>query len=177
VTLIPATMLPDPALSAASDFREAMSRVAGAVNIVATDGKAGQGGLTATAVTSVSDAPPSLLVCLNATSRTAKMLIENGVFSVNTLAAEHIEIARHFSRAGLSMAERFALGLWETGAAGVPLLTGALATFELKVIDLKQVGGHYIVVGAVLSARAGADAEPLLYHRRSYRVLRDREHG
>lgn len=177
VTFVPTKLAPDHAAVSPSDFREAMSRVAGAVNIVATDGRAGQGGLTATAVTSVSDAPPSLLVCLNATSRTAKMLIENGMFSVNTLAAEHVGIARHFSRSGLSMEERFASGRWEAGPSGVPLLAGALATFALRVVDLKRVGGHQIVVGEVLSAHAGADAEPLVYHRRDYRVLRDREHG
>jgi flavin reductase (DIM6/NTAB) family NADH-FMN oxidoreductase RutF len=177
VTFVPTKLAPDHTAVSPTDFREAMSRVAGAVNIVATGGHAGQGGLTATAVTSVSDAPPSLLVCLNATSRTAKMLIENGMFSVNTLAAEHVEIARHFSRSGISMEERFALGRWEAGAVGVPILAGALATFALRVVDLKRVGGHHIVVGEVLSAHAGTDAEPLVYHRRDYRVLRDQEHG
>lgn len=171
--------IPNPAevSPAAIAFREAMSRVSGAVHVVATDGKAGRGGLTATAVTSVSDSPPTLLVCLNATSRTAKMLKENGAFSVNTLAAEHIEIARHFSRSGLSMEERFARGQWEAGLGGAPLLVGALATFALKVADLRQVGSHFVVIGEVLAAKAGADAEPLVYHRRGYRILHDTDHA
>ncbi len=167
--------VPDPmeASPAAIAFREAMSRVAGAVHVIATDGKAGRGGMTATAVTSVSDSPPSLLVCINATSRTAKILKENGAFSVNTLAAGHVEIARHFSRSGLSMEERFGRGNWERGLGGAPLLVGALANFALKVADLRQVGSHFVVIGEVLSARAGADDEPLVYHRRDYRILHD----
>lgn len=171
--------LPSPteANSAAIAFREAMSRVSGAVHVVATDGKAGRGGFTATAVTSVSDSPPSLLVCINATSRTARMLKENGVFSVNTLAAGHIELARHFARSGLSMDERFARGRWEAGPGGAPLLAGALATFALKVADLRQVGSHLVVVGEVLAAKAGADDEPLVYHRRGYRILHDTDHA
>lgn len=168
---------PAEASPAAIAFREAMSRVSGAVHVVATDGKAGRGGFTATAVTSVSDSPPSLLVCINATSRTAKMLRENGVFSVNTLAAGHIEIARHFARSGLSMDERFALGRWEAGPGGAPLLVGALAVFALKVADLRQIGSHLVVVGEVLAAKAGTDDEPLVYHRRGYRILHDTDHA
>lgn len=166
---------PDPgyASPAAIAFREAMSRVAGAVHVVATDGAAGRAGLTATAVTSVSDSPPSLIVCLNASSRTAGILKANGAFSVNTLAAEHVAIARHFSRSGLSMDERFAQGQWQAGPGGAPLLVGALARFAAKVLDLRRVGSHYVVVGEVLAAEAGADAEPLVYHRRAYRVLHD----
>ncbi|MET0746456.1 MAG: flavin reductase, partial [Microvirga sp.] len=45
---------PDP-----SRFREGMSRVAGAVHLVTTDGPAGRAGFTATAVTPVTDDPPS----------------------------------------------------------------------------------------------------------------------
>jgi flavin reductase (DIM6/NTAB) family NADH-FMN oxidoreductase RutF len=41
------------------------------------------------------------------------------------------------------------------------------------VEDLRQVGSHFVVVGEVLAAEAGADAEPLVYHRRDYRVLHD----
>lgn len=168
---------PLPAEAGAISFREAMSRVAGAVHVVATDGRAGRAGLTATAVTSVSDSPPSLIACINASSRTARILKENGAFSVNTLAAAHVEIARQFSRSGLSMDERFALGAWKAGPGGAPLLIGALATFALKIADLRQVGSHFVVVGEVLAAKAGADDEPLVYHRRGYRVLHDTDHA
>ena len=50
------------------EFRDAMARLGAAVNIITTDGAAGRGGITATAVCSVTDDPPTLLVCLNRTS-------------------------------------------------------------------------------------------------------------
>ena len=46
-------------------FRDAMSTLAAAVNVVTTDGPGGRAGFTATAVCSVCDEPPTLLVCLN----------------------------------------------------------------------------------------------------------------
>src|SRR4051812_48085268 len=67
--------------------REAMSRAAASVHIVTTDGPAGRAGFTATAVAPVTDDPASLLVCVNAGGRSAQMLVRNGVFCVNTLAA------------------------------------------------------------------------------------------
>ncbi|CAN1553030.1 COG1853 Conserved protein/domain typically associated with flavoprotein oxygenases, DIM6/NTAB family [Rhabdaerophilaceae bacterium] len=157
-------------------FREAMSRVAGAVHLVTSDGPAGRAGLTASAVTSLSDHPATLLACLNATSRSVKSIRENGVFGVNTLAAQHQDLARRFSNGSLSMSERFDLGVWRSGAAGVPLLQGSLASFALKVSDIRQVATHLVVIGTVITAEAGVDDEPLVYHRRGYRILRDTEH-
>ena len=43
----------------------AMSCMGAAVNIITTDGPAGRAGFTASAVCSVTDTPPTLLVCLN----------------------------------------------------------------------------------------------------------------
>jgi flavin reductase (DIM6/NTAB) family NADH-FMN oxidoreductase RutF len=148
-----------------------MSRVAGAVHLVATDGPAGRGGLTASAVSSVTDAPPTLLACINATSRSARLIRENGVFSVNTLAARHEPIAKRFAQSAVGMEERFALGEWQTGPAGLPWLSGALASFALDVVDLRQVGSHMVVIGTVRAASSGAIEPPLVYHRRGYHTL------
>ena len=49
-------------------FRDAMASLSAAVNIVTTDGPAGRCGITATAVCSVTDTPPTLLVCINRNS-------------------------------------------------------------------------------------------------------------
>src|SRR6266850_752518 len=46
-------------------FREAMSRLGAAVHVITTAGPGGKTGATATAVCSVSDTPPTLLVCIN----------------------------------------------------------------------------------------------------------------
>src|SRR5690242_9975305 len=62
------------------EFREGMSRVAGAVHVVTTEGPSGRAGFTATAMTPVTDSPASLLVCVNTASRSAQALLANGVF-------------------------------------------------------------------------------------------------
>jgi flavin reductase len=154
-------------------YREAMSRVAEQVHVIATDGAAGLAGATATAVASVSDAPPSLLVCLNRASGTLERIRGNGLFSVNVLAASQEEIGRIFAGAmPLEGAARFrAEDGWTTEPGAAPVLSGALASFACRVTELTAVGSHVVVFGLVERIAVGSDEPPLLYHRRAWRAL------
>ena len=102
-----------------ADYREAMSRMAGAVSIVTTGGPAGIRGVTVSAVVSVSDNPPTLFVCLNRNREENRFFEKNGCFALNTLSLRHLPLARAFAgEEHLPMHERFALGDWtriETG--------------------------------------------------------------
>jgi flavin reductase (DIM6/NTAB) family NADH-FMN oxidoreductase RutF len=152
-----------------ADFREAMSRVAGHVHIVATGGAAGLSGVTVTAVCSVSDSPPSLLVCLNAGSGTLGKIRDNGWFSINALASGQEGAGRAFAgEGGLEGAQRFRKGDGWDMSGKAPVLPDALASFICSVADITPVGSHVILVGTVLSARPGPDGVPLAYHRRQY---------
>src|SRR6516164_3844539 len=62
-------------------FREGMSRLGAAVHVITTAGPGGQAGATATAVCSVSDAPPMLLVCLNRRSQTTPVVWRMAYFA------------------------------------------------------------------------------------------------
>ena len=106
-------------------FREAMSRVAAAVHVITTGGPAGRGGATMTAVTSVSDAPPTVLICLNRSGRLATLLRANGVFSVNTLVEGDEHLAGVFAGVGgLDHEARFGVGEWTVAATGAPVQIG-----------------------------------------------------
>ena len=59
-------------------FRDAMSSLSAAVNVVTTEGEAGRCGITATAVCSVTDTPPSVMVCINANSAMNPVFQGNG---------------------------------------------------------------------------------------------------
>ena len=153
-------------------YREAMSRFAGAVHVVTTDGPHGRRGMTVIAACSVSDSPPTILVCLNRTKPENDCFAQNGVFALNTLAPAHQALADAFSGlTGLSQDERFALGQWETASSGAPVLRGALATFDCHLEEAKDFATHRILFGRVTGIRTGDFAEPLVYYRRAYRVL------
>ena len=59
-----------------TEFRNAMARVCAPVNVITTNGPAGRGGFTATAMCSVTDEPPTLLVCMNSRSAQTGLFIE-----------------------------------------------------------------------------------------------------
>src|ERR1700746_1218879 len=104
-------------------FREAMSRLGAAVHVITTAGPGGKAGATATAVCSVSDAAPTLLMCLNRRSQTNPAVVENGVFSVTPLGDGGAEIADIFAgRTGVTGSDRFAVGEWTTLSTGSPVL-------------------------------------------------------
>ena len=154
----------------AAPFREAMSRLGAAVHVITTAGPGGKAGTTATAVCSVSDAPPMLLVCLNRRSQTNPIVVENGVFCINTLGHDGAEIADIFAgRTGLGSGDRFATGDWLTLSTGSPVLASAVIAFDCRIVEVRSVGSHNVFFGAVESVRLGPSGPALVYHERAYK--------
>lgn len=156
-------MPPDQILAAAPTdaaspdiFRGAMARLGAAVTIISTDGALGQHGLTASAVCSVTDTPPTLLVCVNSANRTHSALIEHGVLAVNILADTQRDLALLFASSHRSMDERFAGASWTPARNGTPLLDGALANIACSIRDVHEVGTHSVLFCTVDTIRDGA---------------------
>jgi flavin reductase len=157
-------------------FREGMSRLGAAVHVVTTAGQAGKAGFTATAVCSVSDAPPTLLACLHRRSHSSPVIQANGVFCINTLRAGEEAVADAFagrSIAGrpLAGADRFGSGEWITLSTGAPVLASAVAAFDCRVIEVKGVASHNVIFGAVVALHFGPPGAALVYHEREYKQV------
>ncbi len=146
-------------------FREAMSRYASSVHVVTTDGPAGRCGLTATAVTSLSDAPPTVLICVNRGSRVNAAIKENAVLCVNTLCADDRDLSDAFAgRGGLSDEDRFALGEWTRLATGAPVLASARVAVDARVDRLVETDTHTVVFARVIDIAFGSAETATLIH-------------
>jgi flavin reductase len=153
-------------------FREAMSRLGAAVHVVTTAGPGGKTGFTATAVCSVSDAPPTLLVCLNRRSHGGPILRENKVFCVNTLGADCEPLAEVFAgRTGAIAEGRFGAAAWTTLKTGAPVLSSCVVAFDCRVVEIKAVASHNVIFGAVVDIRLGPAGQALVYHDRAYKLV------
>ena len=153
-------------------FREAMSRLGAAVHVITTNGLSGKTGFTATAVCSVSDAPPMLLVCLNRGATSMPILRGNGVFCVNTLRAGDESIADNFAgRTKIAREARFDSGEWGKLSTGSPALMSAVVAFDCRVIEIKAVATHNVVFAGVVAVRLGKPGPALVYHERSYKQV------
>ena len=154
-------------------YRDGMARLAAAVNVITSDGPAGRGGFTASAVCSVTDDPPTLLVCVNLSSRQNEILRGNGVLCVNTLAAGQAELAALFSTRDLAIETRYAGGAWSTLKTGAPVLEGAMAAFDCRIVERLEKGTHAIILCEVQAVKTGGDLQPLVYFGRDYRAMAD----
>jgi flavin reductase len=153
-----------------AEFRDAMARLGAAVNIVTTDGPAGRAGLTASAVCSVTDTPPTLLVCLNRSSKANSIFKANGVLCVNTLAAAERDLSDAFAgRGGLEGEARFALGRWTRLLTGAPVLEdAAVVSFDCRIADVVEKGTHSVLFAEIAAIRQGAPGGALIWYGRDY---------
>lgn len=151
-------------------FRSLMRMPASSVVIVATGEGAQRSGCTVTAICSLSDDPPSVLVCLNRRSTALAAILKQGRFSANWLSNTQAGIADIFAgRAGIWGAERFGAE-WLCGTNGVPLLVGAIARLECRLVAQHSFGSHDILLGEALGG-ATAESQPLLYAAGAYHGL------
>ena len=153
------------------DFLDGMSFVAATVNVVATDGPAGRVGTTVSAMSSVSadTEKPTLLICVNDNSAGAAHIIENGVFTVNILRDDQSFVSDTFAgRYGDKGEAKFACAKWDKGSTGAPVLSGALASFDCRLIRDQLVGQHHVFFGEVQQVHLADKGKALIYANRAY---------
>lgn len=156
-------------------YREAMARLGAAVNVITTDGPAGRAGFTASAVCSVTDDPPTLLVCMNRGSDSNLIFKSNRALCVNTLTALHQDLSPVFagqrdsgSEREIDMEARFAAASWSTLLTGAPVLEGAAVSFDCRIAQITEVGTHSVFFCEVEAIQASEVREGLIYFARGY---------
>ena len=152
-------------------FIEGMSRAAASVSVVTTDGPAGRGGVTVSAMTAISaDSPrPTMLTCINADASPLPQILKNGVFCINVLTLDQVEISDIFaSRIPAPGDDKFAAVRHAPMLTGAPRLMDALVSFDCRLVSADKVGTHHICIGAVDAVEVAPEGQPLLYGMRRY---------
>jgi flavin reductase (DIM6/NTAB) family NADH-FMN oxidoreductase RutF len=154
------------------EFRRAMSAIPSAVAILTTNGPAGRWGITISAMTSVSDDPPTLLSCVNRCSRANGIIKANGVVALNLLTKDQDSIADLFAgKVPVPMNERFDRALWCISDYTAPRLSGALVVLEGDVLQSIEVATHTVFMIGVKNASLDGPSHPAIYYQRAYRTL------
>ena len=150
-----------------ASFRDAMRRLAATVTIISARGAGRRHGITATAVTSLSMDPPSLLVCVNRSGSLHDLLSESGRFCVNLLRSEQAALSDAFS-GKLAPEERFLHGAWKEDGEGLPFLADGQASIFCRRRDVIGYESHSIFIGQVESVLLADEISPLLYSNGAY---------
>jgi len=156
------TSSPQGAPTLDQGFRDAMRRLAGTVTVVTVGTGDDRHGTTATAVTSLSMAPPSLLVCFNRDSRLHGLLVASDMFCVNILHTDNVEVSQLFS-SPVSSEERFAFGQWGFEPGSAPYLVDAQSSIQCVKDQQIEYGSHTIFIGRVIGVRNRLEIQPLVY--------------
>jgi flavin reductase len=149
-------------------FREGMSRLGAAVNLITTDGPAGRAGLTATAVCSVTDAPPTLLVCVNRRSGSLAAMLANETVAINVLREHHADMAARFANRSIAADGKFAVGDWCFDQSEAPFLNDALVSFLCRISSTVDIGSHCILYCVVNQVKVSDQHDGLFYFGRNY---------
>ncbi len=151
-----------------SEFRRALGHFAAGVTVVTSQFDGDKiGGITVTAFTSVSLEPPLVLVCIDKRAKFHDHLNAGGNFAVNMLRDDQELVSRRFAS---SQGDQFQEVGYALGVSGAPVLEGAIAVVECRIVDLLPGGDHTIVVGEVEGTHV-REGKPLLYFRGGYTQL------
>lgn len=161
---MPTELLP----GTAETFRRLWRGFGSAVALIATEHQGARQAMLATAVTSVSMEPPSLLICVNRSASAYGTLGARRAFSLGVLPSTAHGIGAAIGHAPTS-AERFAHGTWHSLDAsdhaghGLPWLAEAQATLFCVTDTAFDYGTHTIFIARIAGAIGERGDDPLLY--------------
>jgi flavin reductase (DIM6/NTAB) family NADH-FMN oxidoreductase RutF len=152
-------------------LRQAMRQWATGVTIVSASHAGQRHGMTVSSFTSVSLEPPMVLVSLEQSTHTHRMIQVASYFGITILTRDMQEISDRFAGRMPDNLDRFAGLETFTLSTGSPLLASGLAWFDCRVVATYPAGNHTVFIGMVEAVKTGQDSAPLLYYDRRYRFL------
>jgi len=147
-------------------LRDALAQFASGVTVVTAQTPAGPVGFTASAFTSVSLAPPLVLVCVRKGASAHDAVVAAEAFGVNVLSERQKWIAEQFARSGVDRFRQVRVRAAGEGE-GLPLVEGAIVHLECRHHVAYPAGDHTILVGEVTRASVAA-GRPLVHHARRF---------
>jgi flavin reductase (DIM6/NTAB) family NADH-FMN oxidoreductase RutF len=156
---------PQPGLDPASLRRCLGTYVTGVTIVTTLDPDGNPQGFTANSFTSVSLAPPLILVCLAKNARCFNDFMRCETFAVNVLSEEQRNISNRFAKK--IEESKFEGVTWKKGATGSPLLADSMGTLDCIARDRYDAGDHVILLGEVVDFGTSSK-RPLVYAQGSY---------
>ena len=132
-------------------FRQVMGQFTTGVTVVTARSQDGLAGLTVNSFTSVSLEPPLVLICVDLYSTALPFIRASGSFAVNILTSEQENLSRCFATTSSERYEHFCHASFHVAATGSPILDGALAFIDSRIIAEYPGGDHVIFVGLVVA--------------------------
>jgi uncharacterized repeat protein (TIGR04076 family) len=141
--------------------------VRGVVVITARSGEK-LNGMSACWVNRAAEQPFLVMVSVWKRNFSHDLIHRSGVFAVNILRRDQVDIARHFGKQSGREVEKFSNIHYKTEKTGSPIMTDCLAYLDCRIVSTTDAGDHTIFLGEVLTADFVNQGEPLLFQRKDY---------
>ncbi len=149
-------------------LRAALGSFATGVTVITARTAAGElVGLTANSFASVSLEPPLVLWSIGLGTPSFEAFRDCSHYAINILAADQVDISNRFASPS---EDKFAGLEYVSGAGGVPLLAGCIASFECRN-EIQHPGGDHLILIGYIERYQLHGGEPLLFFGGDYAAL------
>jgi flavin reductase (DIM6/NTAB) family NADH-FMN oxidoreductase RutF len=126
-------------------------------------------GMTAAWVSQVSLKPLLVMVSIAPPRYSHTLIRESGIFAINVLARDQVELGKRFGYKSGRKIDKFA-GLDTISAgSGAPVLPQAYAYLDLKLVHTFAAGDHTLFVGEVMEAKVlHPQSQPLIFKKTDF---------
>jgi flavin reductase (DIM6/NTAB) family NADH-FMN oxidoreductase RutF len=150
------------------EIDKTLSKITNGVYIITTKYADKINGMTAAWVSRVSFTPPLVSVSIGKARFSHDLIKKGGVFAVNILKEDQVEIGKHFGFQSGRKVDKFAAIQYDTKVTGSPILKDTTGYIDCKVVSSFEAGDHTIFVGEVMDAFVDKDARPLVYRKEDF---------
>ena len=152
----------DPSIDSDS-FRGALGSFVTGVTVITTDSPEGPVAIVANSFASVSLDPPLVLWSPAKSSKRFEHFAGSRRFVIHVLGADQRDICAAIIKSKTAISD-VAMHL---SHCGMPIIEGALASFECSLEATHDAGDHVIIVGRVTKAHHNS-GDPLVFHAGKY---------
>jgi flavin reductase (DIM6/NTAB) family NADH-FMN oxidoreductase RutF len=126
-------------------------------------------GMTAAWVSQVSLNPLLVMVSIAPSRYSHTLIKESGIFAINVLTREQVDLAKRFGYKSGRKIDKFAGLDYLTASSGAPVLPQAYAFLDLKLAHTFTAGDHSLFVGEVLEAKIlHPQSQPLIFKKSDF---------
>lgn len=105
--------------------------------------------------------PPRVAVAIRKDSNSHQLMTEEHCFTVNLLSSKQTELARVLVKPHDRDEDKMQHVPHEIGSSGAPVIKGALAHLDCKLVETVDAGDHSLFIGEVIDSCQNAAGTPL----------------
>lgn len=152
-----------------STFKDLMAKWPTGVAIATSKLNGDAVGMTVSSFVSISLTPQIVMISVVSDFVLAEAIKSERAFGISILCDDQAALGAAFANREIAQADRFKKGHFTAGTIlGLPILADAVASMELTLHEVKEVGDHTLFFGQVGEGHINHTSHPMVYWNRDW---------